>query len=579
MTLPEMLFPNRRPPQESRPTLGGLLWPLGLLIGGLVAIIVVLLLFAAREQNGLAVKTSEHLARSVLAAEADSVANQARDYATWGESVENIVLSLNETWADENIGTWAYEGLGMDATVVVDGQGQATFGMIEGERLGPEVLDRLSNGFDELIAATRAAPLDPVGVSVKGYVLLDGAIAIAAAAPIVWTDGRPAHDESGASSILVYLRSIDTEMLESIEHRYLLSGFRLAGASDRPAGATVGLVARSGAVLGRLVWEPDQPGLAMIHLLLLPGICSVLLVALLLRFVVRRAQRTVRDLEMSHGALQELTVSLAAARDRAEQQTKVESELRGKAVAASRAKSEFLALVSHELRTPLNAILGFSETIATQVFGSFATERYRDYARDIHESGSHLLSIINDILDLSKVEAGRYDLHEEEVVLGDILRRCTALLRERAEQRSLSLTCQDSTVRLRADPRALKQIVFNLLSNAIKFTDAGGRIELGSTAGAEDLQITVSDTGIGMSEEELSRARQPFGQAGSALTRSAGGTGLGLNVTESLIELHGGHLKIHSAPGQGTSAVVHLPAERVLPGAPAAPGDAAPCET
>ncbi|MGF1629816.1 MAG: ATP-binding protein [Kiloniellaceae bacterium] len=530
---------------------------------------MVLLLYAAGEQNELAIEASEHLARSVLAAEADTVKNHARDYATWGEAVESLVLSFDESWADENIGTWANEGLGINATIVLDGRGQVTFGMIGGERLGPEIMDRVTSGLGELITMTRATPLDPLGVALSGYVLLDGGIAIAAAAPIVWTDGKPAQDDSGASAILVFVRSLDTEMLESIEQRYLLSGFHLAGAGDRPAGATVALVDLSGAVLGRLAWESDQPGFAMLRPLLVPGLVSVLVVALLFWFVVRRAQRTVRDLEVSHSTLQDLTVTLAAARDRAEQQARVESDLRDKAVAASRAKSEFLALVSHELRTPLNAILGFSETIATQVFGRSATERYRDYARDIHESGSHLLSIINDILDLSKIEAGRFDLHEEEVVLGDVLRRCAALLRERAEQSSLSLTCHDSSIRLRADTRALKQIVFNLLSNSIKFTGAGGRVELAAKVGADDLEIMVSDTGIGMTEDELSRARLPFGQAGSALTRSVGGTGLGLNVTEALIELHGGYLEIQTALGKGTIAIVHLPMERILASAPA----------
>jgi signal transduction histidine kinase len=563
----------------ARPTLGRLLWPLGLLIGALVAIIVVLLLFAAREQNELAASASEHLTRGVLASETDAVENHARDYATWNEAVDNLLGTLDADWAEENIGTWAYEGINMDATVVVDGTGAVIYGMVAGELLGPAVLDHFGRGLQELIASTQSAAVVPgatadSGLGVSAYVRLDGTVAIASASPVVYTDGTLPQTGSEKPAVLVYVRVLDSELLQAIAERYLLTGLRLVGPGERPEGVGLSLTSAGGAVLGRLTWQPEQPGFATVRPLVLPGVVLLPVVAFLLWLVVRHAQRTVRDLEAGHHALEELTVSLAAARDRAEQQTKVEAELRDKAIAASRAKSEFLALVSHELRTPLNAILGFSESIATQVFGRAATDRYQDYARDIHESGSHLLSIINDILDLSKVEAGRYELHEETVELGDVLERCASLLRERALQRQLSLICRDSDLRLRADTRALKQIVFNLLSNAIKFTDAGGVIDVSAAVGAEDLEIRVADTGIGMSEDDLARATQPFGQAASSFTRSVGGTGLGLNVTQALIALHGGRLKIRSAPGKGTVATVHLPLQRLLPrtATPAAAG-------
>jgi signal transduction histidine kinase len=303
----------------------------------------------------------------------------------------------------------------------------------------------------------------------------------------------------------------------------------------------------------------------MLRPLLLPGTAAALVGLMLLGIVIRRTTHTMRQLEASHAALQQQAAALASARDRAEEQRRTEAELRHNAVAASRAKSEFLALVSHELRTPLNAILGFSESIATQTFGQGVNDRYRTYAEHIHESGSHLLSIINDILDLSKVEAGRYELHEEEVELGELLGRCVALLRERAATRGVILAGPESNICLWADARALKQIVFNLMSNAIKFTGSGGRVELSAGEDGDGIRIAVSDTGIGMSEEDLDRALQPFGQAASAHTRSVEGTGLGLNVTQALAELHGGRLAIHSAPGEGTTAVVHLPAERRLP--------------
>ncbi len=550
---------------ESATTLPSLLWPLGLLTAGLVAIICILLLFAAREQNDLALEASKHLAQSALRNEMSEVSSAVRDYATWDATVENVVQNLDETWADENIGTWAYEGLQMDATLALDGVDQVIYGMIDGERLDEAMLTRITEGLAPLVAAARAAPPGELGVALAGHVRFDGGIAVAAAAPIVYEGGAPAHDRGGAPSVLIFFRTFDSELLASMEEGFLLPGLHLAG-NTVPQEASLPLTSFNGVTLDYVAWTAERPGFLMLRPLVVPGAGAGLVSLLLLTIVIRRTSRTMHELQSSHAALQHQAAELSTARDRALQQTRTEAELRRNAVAASRAKSEFLALVSHELRTPLNAILGFSETIATQAFGHDATERYREYAEDTHESGSHLLSIINDILDPTKVEAGRYELHHEDTDLDALLCRCLALLRERAATKGLVFDYQDSGLRLWADARALKQIVINLLSNAIKFTDSGGRIELRAAAGAGGATITVTDNGIGMSREDLSRALQPFGQADSALTRASEGTGLGLNITRALTELHGGRLEIRSAPGEGTEAIVRLPASRLLSG-------------
>ncbi|WP_193368420.1 sensor histidine kinase [Pelagibius marinus] len=555
--------------EAARPTLRGLLWPLGVLTAGLVAIIVVLLLFAAREQNGLALQSSLHLAESALGDQINELKSTARDYATWDETVEEVVQSLDETWADDNIGTWAYEGLQMSGTLVLDGGGRVLYGMIGGERLGEEILTRITEGLLPLAAAARKADPGELGVALAGNVRFDGGLAIAAAAPIVFEGGSPAHDAGGAASVLIFFRLLDRDLLTRLEDGFLLPGLHLAEQAA-VSGASLALPGYDGTVLGHLAWTAEQPGFVMLQPLLLPGALAGLLGLLLLWIVVRRIARALQELEDSHTALHQQAVELSAARDRALQQTRTETELRRNAVAASRAKSDFLALVSHELRTPLNAILGFSETIATQAFGRDAGERYREYAEDIHESGSHLLSIINDILDLTKVEAGRYELHDEDIDLDALLRRCLALLRERAGTKGLLLAYRGSGIALRADARALKQIVINLLSNAIKFTGNGGRIELRAAADASGITITVADNGIGMNKDQLTRAMQAFGQVDSALTRASEGTGLGLNVTKALTELHGGRLEIRSAPGKGTAVTVRLPATRLLSAPPSA---------
>ena len=233
---------------------------------------------------------------------------------------------------------------------------------------------------------------------------------------------------------------------------------------------------------------------------------------------------------------------------------------------ANRAKTAFLANMSHELRTPLNAIIGFAEIIHEQLLGPIGTSKYLDYVADIHLSGNHLLEVINDILDLSKVESGHFELVEKTIDLERALASALRLLGDRALKAHLTVRTRvaDPHVLVRADERAIKQILLNLLSNAVKFTPPGGVIEV-TVERAEDgdLLLCVSDNGVGFDLADLPRALAPFGQIDSSLTRRYQGTGLGLPLVNSLTELHGGRLEIDSKPGAGTRVTVRLPAARV----------------
>jgi signal transduction histidine kinase len=234
---------------------------------------------------------------------------------------------------------------------------------------------------------------------------------------------------------------------------------------------------------------------------------------------------------------------------------------------ANRAKSEFLSTMSHELRTPLNAIIGFAELMKIEAMGPLGHDSYREYARDICLSGSHLLTLINDILDLGRIEAGKVELNEEVVHLPDLFEASARILRERASNCGLSLSVEASSTLpdVRVDRRKLLQILVNLMSNAIKFTPEGGKVSLhGTQDGSGDIVITVTDTGIGIAEGDIEKALTPFGQIDSSLSRKHAGTGLGLPLTKNLVELHDGKFEIASAPDKGTTVTVRLPAWRAL---------------
>jgi len=234
---------------------------------------------------------------------------------------------------------------------------------------------------------------------------------------------------------------------------------------------------------------------------------------------------------------------------------------------ANRTKSEFLANMSHELRTPLNAIIGFSEIVAGELFGPINSRRYVEYAHDIHTSGIHLLSIISDILDLSKIEAGRRDLFESLVDLYEAAESSLRLVRGRAENGGVKLVngiVRQTVPRIEADERAVKQILLNLLSNAVKFTPEHGRVSVRAELRPDGaLAVTVEDTGIGIAPDNIPRALAPFSQVDNSLSRRYEGTGLGLPLVKSLIELHGGSLELTSEVGKGTVAIVVFPAARV----------------
>ena len=277
----------------------------------------------------------------------------------------------------------------------------------------------------------------------------------------------------------------------------------------------------------------------------------------------QRLRDRVAELEQTRERLQQKTAQL-------EQLAADLTQARNEAATANRMKSEFLANMSHELRTPLNAIIGFSEIIMSEMLGPLGSQTYQAYAKDINDSGQHLLAIIGEVLDLSRIEAGRFELSESVMDVRETAASCIRLMRERARSAGIELktALADDVPLVYADEIKIKQVLLNLLSNAVKFTPQDGRVTL--TARRDDgggVVLEVSDTGIGMRSEDVPIALEPFRQIDSLLARKYEGTGLGLPLAKAIVEHHGGSLSIETALDQGTTVTVHLPPERTV-GAP-----------
>lgn len=543
----------------------GLMVPVIALVAGLMVAVFAVAWLAAEAQDRQAVNATRHTVLSVVEGNRRELGGWASDYSYWDAFVEKVVIEPDPVWIDDNIGVYAQENLEVDVTLVVDGANEPyVVSIAEGTSVEESLLD-LPAGLVELAQAARqsAGPVERRPEAQQTYIRFGDTVFMAAAAVAKWEDDDALPVRAGGPVVLIYMRRIDEELLSAFSSSYMIDGLKLAAAgAEAPDG--LALRGMDGEVVAHLIWNNARPGTEFLKDLTVPMIVILLIAGASIAWIVVRIRIAVGQMMSAHEILNQRTDALRRARDEADR--------------ANRAKTEFLAQMSHDLRTPLNAILGFSEVIALQTFGSDAAagERYRDYARQIHAGGDHLRSLIDSILDVARLDSGRYELHAVPVALDAAVGTCLSLLNDTLEAKALTVKAPPTGLTVTVDHSALEQILLNLVGNAAKYTEPGGTITIEGERTPDGVTVAIGDTGLGMSETDVASAFELFTRGTSGFGTYAEGTGLGLSIVKRLIDLHGGTVEIDSALGKGTTVTVVLPdqplQDQPLPTVMSAPG-------
>lgn len=539
-------------------SVGRQILPVGLLAMLFAVFTVFLVIHSSQRQNEIATQGNAQLIETAINHMAESLAIYASDYTYWNEATEKVVAEPDLDWIRDNITGWSVEGLGLSGAAIYGENNRVIEGSGRWVGEGDEESTALTGSLRALIddARKRASPEGNPEDTAWGFIADSAGIHLAAASAFVWELDESEEEidvpmDNETPVVLVFFQTLDKGYLEAIGEQFILSKLRLRRPGNRLDNGSRYLHASNGQVLGILTWHFDLPGDQMLDEMLLPFAIGLAVLGLIFWFLLSRAARAAWIVTDYQHSLERQTEALIVAKNEAN--------------AANREKSRFLATMSHELRTPLNAIIGFSDIMRQDTFKSMPVERFQNYAQDIHQSGHYLLALINDVLDMSKIEAQRFELFEDILSLDDIVQDSVKLIAGSAGNKSLTLDCPETKAVLYADPKAMTQIFVNLLTNAVKFTPEGGTIRVtADMSRTESVDISVSDTGVGMSEEELKKAMTAFGQTKASRESNMQGTGLGLNITRSLIELHGGKLVVESEPGKGTDVILRLPRSRLV---------------
>lgn len=535
-------------------------WPLVAVLAIFCFAILGLLIAGALGLDRFARDQSKTLAETAIAKAKSDVAFVARDYGFWDAALDNLITHPNSDWADSNVGVYAFEELGMSRTLVLGPDDKPLYSMKEGETSSgaslfsvPPLLLRLAN------RARETAWDDPQAFS--SFLSFDNQTFIVSASVV--TPEEPAPSEVGEfkRGVLIFMRVLDDERLAEISTSYLLNDLSLLQNNSAENIDFLPLDNGEGSPVGYLGWKTPKPGLAFLRKTA-PWVSAILLVfAGLMIIALKRAYAQAATVERLNDEL----VHRSSELERSQGELLVALE---GAVQANKAKADFLAVMSHELRTPLNAVIGFSDLIRNQAFGPVGHRKYLEYGNDIYTSGQHLLSLISDILDITRANAGMLPLDCHPVELGALIQKSLTLMTPQAVRRRIAIDVVEKggTNLTVGDEVRLTQIVTNLLSNAVKSSPEGSRVRVKITSIDDgEVSLRVIDRGCGIPKDELVSVTEPFRQAGTyqgefnPYAAENAGTGLGLAIVKRLAEAHGGTLHIASKVGLGTIVEVRLP--------------------
>ncbi|MDF1792808.1 MAG: histidine kinase dimerization/phospho-acceptor domain-containing protein [Thalassobaculaceae bacterium] len=534
--------------------------PAAALILFAVALAVGALWFAVVEIDRTAARSSSRLAITAIEDVTRDIALVAKDYSYWDATTANVLTDLNPEWADENLGTYLAETFETAATVVIDGSDNVVYTWVDATwpSLSPESVDRILADLAYPIGLARDAPMErPEGVPC----LVQTEIGLVVAGVAAITPESPLGDElvRHARPVMIVLRPISAEWLARTGERFGLDNLRVLFAVEEASDHAVTLFRSDGSVIAALDWKAPKAGLNALRDLAVPAAVLLILALAASVVVIYRAIQAQQSLVARAQDLSEANSDLVT-RDQ-----QVRSALQ-RAEHATRAKSAFLARISHEIRTPLTAIIGFSQILKLQHRPNREKTREQEYAEIIHESSQHLLALVNDLLDLSKIESGGFEINESWVDISREISSIRTVLGVEADRKGVALTVDvpDDVPALYADSKAIRQILTNLVSNALKFTPQGGKTVVRLLPMADGgLTLAVADTGAGIGPEDQVTIWEPFTRARNPALAQAEGTGLGLYLVKMLAELHGAEVGLDSEIGKGTVVSVVFGAERV----------------
>ena len=496
-------------------------------VASLLALSGIAVFFADRLDTNSAASEQRMLSR-LVAGVPINLARLAEDNSWWDEAVENIYLTENQDWISATLGS-TFEGTSdIEGTVILRSDNSILYTVYRVDK--PANIDGLlSNGLAATIEKLKPVTTD-VGITTSGYVVSKGRV-FALGISMVHPSGSKVFDPPLGTQrrpVLIFYKEVHGELIQSFSQSSELRGLsfrtgRKTGSFDSPT-AELELAGINGQALGYFIWSPAKPGAELLRQLLWPAVFFLGLIIIALVSFVRRAQTLVDELAK-----------------------------------ADRAKMAFLASMSHEVRTPLNAIIGFAEILNLGLHGEIKGEKNKEYLEIIRTSGEHLLTVINDILNISKLDAGKMEVFAEAMDPVEVIVESVQIIETSARERSIRLISELESAVIVSDERIIRQILINILSNAVKFTASGGQVSVRSEVFTDTYVITVADTGIGMSTEEIDLALAPFGQVHNNTQTTSVGTGLGLPLVNRFITLIGGKMTIRSAPGHGTSIKLEFP--------------------